>query len=516
MTKKLSLALLFLFVGRMAVAQSYFNRLTDGGGYRHNWSKLLVLPDGNILMGGTDSMPTFTKINPATGAVMWNKRFDELPGIYMLSELASMEYTTTGKIISGGIYYTENISSGNYYSTYFALHDTAGNVIWQLQNDDDDSYGGYITEINPGQYAAQSMEYTATQYFHTRWMTIDEAGNITNKKAISLDNNLYMEMQCLHKIVSGNYITTGFVGEFGNPYGRDIILAELDTNFNVVWNKIYRDTVVDYALDVFPMSDGGYMSFNIGVYPLYGTTVIRTDAVGAIQWAQYYGDGATSTSERFTPRSVTRTADNSFLVSGIYTNNSGSNVQGWVMKMDTAGAVLWSNIYTDMGFRPVWAALELGSNLFFAGGLYGIDVSASTPCFRTPIPVVVQNYQPIISDTSYTLTVQSFTESFSVLSTVMVPHNITITDGCLGAGIAETGNAVVAGYPNPANDYIQFNFESAVTTVELFTTVGKSVYINNQPSASVSIPVKDFEEGLYIASFTTGNQQRFCKVMVRH
>lgn len=90
-------------------------------------------------------------------------------------------------------------------------------------------------------------------------------------------------------------------------------------------------------------SDGGWIlagetkSFGSRDYDAW---VLKLDRAGAIQWQQRYGGNATD-SVGFGPRCVRQTADGGYVVVGLTKSYGAGDFDGWIIRLDVTGAVLW-------------------------------------------------------------------------------------------------------------------------------------------------------------------------------
>lgn len=139
-----------------------------------------------------------------------------------------------------------------------------------------------------------------------------------------------------------------FVSNFGD---YDVLLTKLNSTGGIQWIKNLGGTLLEEGYTVHQTIDGGYfitgytrssdgqVATNHGARDIW---VVKTNALGTIQWENTYG-GTNDDRAYFT----TQTSDGNYIMAG-YTestngdvtfNNGGADV--WVVKIDTAGALLW-------------------------------------------------------------------------------------------------------------------------------------------------------------------------------
>lgn len=143
-------------------------------------------------------------------------------------------------------------------------------------------------------------------------------------------------------------------------YGSvDIWLVRLDANKNVVWNKTFGGYDTDLAKDIIKLSNGNYLILSSSGTPVSGnkTTpnfgnfdvwVICINDNGDIIWQQSYGtdmsDGAGYAYE-LTPNKITFLVGTNGGVSGNKSLPSKGGFDGWLVTIDTLGAILNEKVY---------------------------------------------------------------------------------------------------------------------------------------------------------------------------
>lgn len=156
-------------------------------------------------------------------------------------------------------------------------------------------------------------------------------------------------LYALRKTSDGGFIACGQTKSYGNPAG-DAWLIKFDASGNVQWSKKYGDGNVygDAALDVTQLSDGGYAlagphKWSPGVVDGF---VVRTDAQGNVIWTKSYGNGNSDY-----PQGILEDG-NFLLATGVY--YGASFYDSYVMKLDKSnGAVQWIRGY-DAENRGTW------------------------------------------------------------------------------------------------------------------------------------------------------------------
>jgi len=157
---------------------------------------------------------------------------------------------------------------------------------------------------------------------------------------------------------SDNGNVTGFKGE------DDIWLLRIDASGNLLWEKTYGSTLQDDAMSIACTADHGFIisgftygsdddvPFHYGNSSTADWLVVKTDSMGNVQWSRDLG----GTGDEGQNGSVLAADDGYYLLS--YSNSTDYNCTDsfwhpgvntgndyYVLKLDTAGNVLWDSSY---------------------------------------------------------------------------------------------------------------------------------------------------------------------------
>ncbi|MEO6166154.1 MAG: MopE-related protein [Chitinophagales bacterium] len=155
----------------------------------------------------------------------------------------------------------------------------------------------------------------------------------------------------------GGYIVFGGVtSSDGNIIGKtstdaDYWLVKLDANANIMWQKVIGGSKHEEGSSVEITADGGFIisgfttsndkdaTGNHGADDAY---IVKTDALGNIQWSKCYGGSGEDAA-----RGAVQTSDGGYIFAG-YTNSEDGDVVGkhddqdfWVVKLDAGGNIQW-------------------------------------------------------------------------------------------------------------------------------------------------------------------------------
>ena len=151
-------------------------------------------------------------------------------------------------------------------------------------------------------------------------------------------------------ILDDGYLITGFTSSFGNG-GKDLWIIKTDKNRIKVWDKFYGGMYMETGIKSIKTDDKGYIilaqtySYGSGSGDIW---VVKIDSLGNIIWDKTYGnenlDIATD---------ISKSNGNGFIITGSTVSKKTNSVDGYVVKIDTVGNVIWSNIYGGLDLEGI-------------------------------------------------------------------------------------------------------------------------------------------------------------------
>ena len=281
----------------------------------------------------------------------------------------SVVQTKDGGFVIAGTYEQADLTTDFYV---FKI-DTLGKVVWSKTYGEAGSYdyarsiiltddGGFVV-------AGETDSYGPA----------DPDGNICNFWIIKLDalgNKVWDRvyggpqpdgaMQVIQTDDSG-YAVCGYTH---NLDAMGMKVYRLDTSGGIIWEKTFTDNDALVAYSIGTTSDGGFiMAGNSS--PATGTNgdpdyvIIKMDSSGNVQWSKRYGDS----SHEFA-RSVIQTTDGGYIVAGHKGESffPEGNADAWILKLDAAGEIQWSQLYGGSGYDCAYSILEVTPGEYvFAG-----------------------------------------------------------------------------------------------------------------------------------------------------
>jgi hypothetical protein len=141
---------------------------------------------------------------------------------------------------------------------------------------------------------------------------------------------------------TAGYLLAGYTRSYGTG-GFDAWLIKIDSSGRIEWQKTYGESLDDYALDVIPTKDGGYVVAGSTTDMLEEKDdlwVFNVDSEGNIGWETILGDF-----DHDKARSIKPTADGGYIVAGYTVQSLDSHYDLWLIKLDNEGDSLWSRTY---------------------------------------------------------------------------------------------------------------------------------------------------------------------------
>jgi gliding motility-associated-like protein len=141
----------------------------------------------------------------------------------------------------------------------------------------------------------------------------------------------------------GGYIMAGKTNSFGSG-NYDGYIVKTDALGNVQWSKVYGGAAEDIINKIMQTPDGGYVF--TGTTRSYGSTfsdawVVKLDGSGVVQWAKRFGENTTSGEQGL---NICLTSDGGYAVIGSH-NAAPATSNVLVLKLDASGNLSWSKVF---------------------------------------------------------------------------------------------------------------------------------------------------------------------------
>ncbi len=284
---------------------------------------------------------------------------------------------------------------------------------------------------------------------------------------------------------------------FGSYYNTitgsdDFHLIRLNSDGDTVWTNCYGDSSSeDYCYSGVQTSDGGYI---IGgdSYPsgdsLPDIYLIKVNAFGDIIWERVYSD-----SSYFSCKSITRTLDNGFVITGSKaTCDTGHYTNVYVAKFDEYGDTVWTRdyggCYSEVGYSlvncPDGGYIITGSTMSFSVGRCDVYIlkidSDGTELWSRNYGSIYDDIGYAIqrtSDEGYVIAGLTLTDSVNVDVFVIKTDSLGYTVIEENPPAARPEDIAICAYPNPFNSAVRISVGEGLrpSRVEVFDINGRLV-----------------------------------------
>jgi len=311
--------------------------------------------------------------------------------LYDIIDTADGNFVAVGQSFSddGGI-------SDNYgYSDVWVVKFTkTGSILWNMNyGGSDNDVGRAIIQTDDGGYVVAGYTKSADEDVQNNqgkndyWIfKLDANGNQKWENTFGGTEDDYAFDLC--ETTDGGYVLAGRTESIdGDVTGfkgmEDAWIVKVDDMGDWVWKKTLGGTQTDRAYSICPTDDDGFLiagmsdSSDGDVTANKGESdgwLVKVDFWGTYIWDKNYG--GTETDEA---RSISRTADNGFIVAGqTYSTDQEAlgnhgNSDGWVVRVDSNGDLKWSNCYGGTSSDEIWSIIETST-----GGYAFLGVSQSS------------------------------------------------------------------------------------------------------------------------------------------
>lgn len=165
----------------------------------------------------------------------------------------------------------------------------------------------------------------------------------------------------------GGYILAGSFIAAGSTY-QDFYIMKIDEQGTICWTKSIGDTSIDYATNIKPTFDGGFIIIGRTYDTVDDALFIKTDSVGNVLWSHRYGDW-----EDLYVEDVEQTTDSGFIFTGkSYMTSPCCRADAMLLKTDGDGNFMWSKVFTSYDDEESGATVkQTSTEKYIMVGSYG-------------------------------------------------------------------------------------------------------------------------------------------------
>ena len=278
------------------------------------------------------------------------------------SVAALIQLTDTGGYIVCGR--TASFGSGSY--DFWLLELSAfGEVEWErAYGGSDGDYPYSIQQTSDGGYILAGTTYSYGSGDGDAWvLKVSSIGDVEWEKTYGGTD--YDTARCLQLTSDGGYIVVGYTENWGAG-GRDIWVLKLSSAGNITWQKTYGGTSSDYGWSIEQTSDGGYIvageTYSFGDFS-DNAWILKLSSTGNIVWQKIYGGSDLDWSSE-----VHQTTDGGYIVVGGTYSFGAGDCDGWILKLNSAGTVLWQRAYGDFDYDYTYSIQQISDGGYIVGG----------------------------------------------------------------------------------------------------------------------------------------------------
>jgi len=378
--------------------------------------KIIVLPDGSMVVAGSADTDGFIMKLDANGNQLWlytygGDDWDEFRGI-------TRKQDGSGFILVG---FTRSYSSSGDNDVWIVETDNNGILLNQWNYGRASMYDNAY-DIRPTSDGGYIIFGDSQKSVQDDWdvylLKLDANLNLTWSSTIgtSIRERGYAGVE----MIDGGYM---IVGECGSPFQQDdLYILKTDSNGNKVWERTYGGEYDEEGYDIQITPDRNYIisgqSWSWGTHNGYADMyLMKVDSSGAALWpgtvSTFGGDGG----EDDSGHGVMVTADNEYLEVG-NTQKFTSSFTAWLVKAATDGSLKWETYY-EAGGETLFNTIDLAAqNRLVMAGYAGSDVFI----VKTETDTSILNNNPQAEP-------DTFTVAHNVSSTLAVLNNDTDPDG---------------------------------------------------------------------------------------
>ena len=438
---------LLLLTSTLGISQATFQKYYGGAQEEYGYSFQETSDGGFIVCGRTFSFGTggwegyILRLDQA-GDTLWTRTY----GNVQYDEVQDIDTTSDGGYILTGHTWTNDWAG----DVYLIKLDAAGNVVW------DQTYGGAVGLSDKGYSVRQTSDggYVVCGSTETYGQGGDDVyviktnstGGLLWTRTVGTSGTLEVGRE-IQQTSDGGYIITGYTDGAGTSF-YDVFLIKLNGSGTVLWNYRYGGSSYDFAYTVEETADGGFIlgattnSFGAGNWDAY---LIKTDAMGTLQWSKTYGLGSEDRAQ-----AARQTSDGGYIICGRSNSVGSGGYDATLHKTDASGNLTWSKTFGGTLEDQAWFVREHSSGGYVICGYsysYGAgsrdlvmiktDAIGASGCnegsasFTTSTPSTITN----------TIGVASSGGIASSVPTAMRTTNTVVSTECGGAACP-----VVAGF----------------------------------------------------------------------
>jgi hypothetical protein len=319
--------------------------------YHYDTGKSVIqTDDGGYIVVGSTTRTRFSDLNydifllktDSMGNEIWKKTFggDEWDMANCIKQTSDGGYIITGHSASYG---------AGEDDVWLIKTDNDGNKLWDktFDNGKNNDTGNDVIEIDSGEFIILGSTRFGDiynphdpEYNHDIWLIkTDSNGEMIWDTIYDRDDQ--DSGATIHELDDGGFIIAGDTSSLGYPGYADILLIKTDSEGEVIWDKTFSKNLHDYGFSLGITSDGGFaiLGNTYDSDPLwYNVWLIKTDSNGELIWDKTYGNTGLDWAS-----SMQITSDGGFIIAGYFVRFI--NADAFLLKINNIGEQEWIKTY---------------------------------------------------------------------------------------------------------------------------------------------------------------------------
>jgi hypothetical protein len=198
------------------------------------------------------------------------------------------------------------------------------------------------------------------------------------------------------RVISSNPVDTVVIGKLFTIVPQE--LCNCSNDLISIWQASYGGTMAEDPQVILPTPDGGYLFGGVSpsesngnkTSPLYGSAdfwLVKTDAVGAIQWDSSYGGNNSEILRVIIPAHdggyLLGGRTNTSMATGNITTLTSGVIDYWIVKINTNGVIEWQQSYGGVQNDDLFSIVPTPDGGYLLGGesLSGITGNRTAASF---------------------------------------------------------------------------------------------------------------------------------------
>ncbi len=305
----------------------------------------------------------------------------ETPFMYKTDEDGNLQwqfYKTDAANDFVQVYDVEALSDGNFLLTFVSSPvtptgvgatiqklDSNGNIIWSVvpgvgildwARDAKETPSGDIMVVGGYLNTSNTVQSTGT-------IRLDADGNFLWSQGIESDSILPYWSGGLAICADGGVVTVGYYGFFNGD--QSAFATKYDSTGNIVWENEYFKQYAQFAIDAIEMPTGEILMGGMSAtdFNEYDAALYKLDADGNETMFQSYP--LTGSENMF---NIRLTPDGNIAMAGNVNGIGAGDDDFYLMKLDTAGTVLWTNTFGRSNSDILSDVMVTDDNKFYLAG----------------------------------------------------------------------------------------------------------------------------------------------------